>query len=279
MLRIVTDSAADMPANWLTEFDIHMVPVNIHFGGDTYLHGVTIDETTFYRRVEQLRIIPKTSQPSPGQFIETYRKVASKGDTILSIHVTSKLSGTCQSAEYARREVGGDYNVVVFDSLCGSLGIGFMCREARLMDWAGKSLPEIVARLEALRDSMCLTLTLDTLKYAQMSGRVGALQGALASMLNVKPIIILKDGVLEAGERVRTRKRALDHILNLIKRRVGDKPVNVAVVHAVAPDEAVALADMTHKALNVKELLINSLSVAVAVQLGPGTLGLVAYEL
>ena len=145
---------------------------------------------------------PKTSQPSPHQFVEFYKKIAQPGDTILSIHITSKLSGTYASAVQAAEELKGTYTVVPVDSMVGSVAIGFMCREARKMERSGRTVEQIVKALEAVRGRIRVYLTLDTLEYARMSGRVGAMQAALASLMNVKPIAVLTNGVLNMTEKV-----------------------------------------------------------------------------
>src|SRR5512141_3044970 len=152
MLRIVTDGAADMPPAWEKDYDIQVVPINIQFGEKTYLQNVDLDNAGFYKMVDETRVIPKTAQPSPHQFVEFYKKVAQKGDTILSIHVTSKLSGTYASAVQAAEEVKDLFRVLPLDSMVGSVAIGMMCREARKMDRAGKSSDEIVKTLEGIRE-------------------------------------------------------------------------------------------------------------------------------
>ena len=281
MLRIVTDSAGDMPLDWRQKYDVHFVPVNIHFGTEQFLHGVDIDDAAYYKRIETVtdKTFPKTSQPNPHQIEQVYRKVAQKGDTVLSIHVTGKLSKTVESAQAAARSVKDDFNVVVFDSLCGSTGMGYMCREAREMDRAGKSVDEIATRLEYIRSSAAFVITLATLKYAQMSGRVGGLRAMLGVMLNMKPIIQLNDGVLLPTEdKIRVRSKAFERIIELSKAKIGDRPAMMSVVHAAAPEEARTLADLVRKAFNCKEeVLVQSLSIAVSIQLGPGTMGVVGY--
>lgn len=281
MLRIITDSAADMPKEWREKYDVQFVPVNIHFGTEQFLHGVDLTDEQYYKRLETVtdKTFPKTSQPNPAQIEAVYRKVAQKGDTIISIHVTGKLSKTVASAEAAAAAVKDDFNVIVFDSLCGSAGMGYMCREAREMDRAGKSVAEIVKRLEQIRSSASFVITLATLKYAQMSGRVGGLRGMLGMMLNLKPIIALNEGVLEPTEdKVRVRSKAFDRLIELSKAKLGDKPAYVSIVHAAAPDDAKILADLARKALNCKEeVVIQPLSIAVAIQLGPGTIGVIGY--
>ncbi len=277
MLRIVTDGAADMPSGWDKEYDIHIVPINIHFGDKTYLSGIDLNNEGFYKLVDESGTIPKTSQPSPYQFREFYEKIAKIGDTILSIHVTSKLSGTFDSAVAAARELVGKFKILPFDSASGSAAIGMMCREARLMERAGATFEKIVARMEQIRKNVNIVLTLDTLTYARMSGRVGTLQAALASLLNVKPIVILREGVLEMSERVRTRRNALDRVVELISERFGRQEVNMAVVHARDVDSGQALLERVRKLFNIRNLIMTDLSISVAANLGPGTVGLIAY--
>jgi len=278
MIRIVTDGAADMPPAWEKEFDIQVIPINIQFGEKTYLQYVDLDTDGFYRKVDETRTIPKTSQPSPHQFVEFYKKVAQPGDTILSIHITSKLSGTYASAVQAAEEVKGTYTVIPFDSMVGSVGIGLMCREARKMERAGRKAPEIIEALQAVAPRVRIILTLDTLEYARMSGRVGAMRAALASLMNVKPVAELHDGVLAMTERVRTRKASIDRILAIAEAEFGKKPVFLAVVQANDRASGEALLDRARRHFNVVgEPVMTDLSISVAANLGPGTVGLVLY--
>lgn len=277
MLRIVTDGAADILPGWEKEYGIDMIPVNILFGEKSYLQGVELDNEGFYKLVEESKRIPKTAQPSPHQFVEFYRKVAQKGDVILSIHITAKLSGTYASAISAAEELKDEFNIIPIDSECGSLGIGLMCREARKMERASKTVDEIVKKIEDIRSKVRVILTLDTLEYAKMSGRVGTLQAALASALNVKPIAVLRDGVLNMAERVRTRKAALDRVISMAKEEFGDNPVYLAVVHARDLKSGQGLLDVAKSQFNAKETLISDLSISIAANLGPGTVGLILY--
>jgi DegV family protein with EDD domain len=278
MLRIVTDGAADMPTAWEQEYDIQVVPINIYFGEKTFLQRVDLDNAGFYRLVNQTKTIPKTAQPSPHQFAEFYKQVAQKGDTIISIHVTSKLSGTYASAVQAAEEVKDLFRVLPVDSMVGSVAIGFMCREARKMDRAGKSPDEIVTAMEGVRERVRAIFTLDTLEYAKMSGRVGAMQAALASLMNVKPIAILKDGVLNMAERVRTRNASIARIIEIAKQEFGMTPVYLGVLQANDLSSGEALMKEACKHFNVVgEPVLTDLSISVAANLGPGTVGLVLY--
>jgi DegV family protein with EDD domain len=279
MLRIVTDGAADILPEWEKEYGIDMIPVNILFGEKSYLQGVELDNEGFYKLVDESKRVPKTSQPSPHQFVEFYRKIAQKGDTILSIHITAVLSGTYASSISAAKELKGEFNVIPIDSAVGSLGIGLMCREARKMERAGKSVDQIIKYLENIKHNIRVILTLDTLEYAKMSGRVKTLQAALASLLNVKPIAILRNGDLNMAERVRTRKAALDRVIQIAEEEYGNKPVYLAVVHARDPKSGNSLLEEAKNHFNCKETMMSELSISIAANLGPGTVGLIIYPL
>lgn len=278
MLRIVTDGAADMPASWEKEFDVQVIPINIQFGDKTYLQYLDLDNEAFYRMVDETKTVPKTSQPSPHQFAEFYRSVAKRGDTILSLHVTSKLSGTYASAVQAAKDVQADYRVLPFDTMAGSVAIGFMCREARRMDRAGQPVETILARLERAREKVRIYLTLDTLEYARMSGRVGALQAAVASLMNVKPIAVLQDGALGITEKVRTRKGSIQRMIAMAETEYADTQVHLGVVQANDPESGRALLEQARGHFKVvEEPVLTDLSISVAANLGPGTVGLVLY--
>lgn len=277
MLRIVTDGAADVPAGWDKEYDIKIVPINIHFGEKTFIQYVDMDFDSFYKEVETNKNHPKTSQPSPHQFAEFYRNNYQKGETILSIHVTSKLSGTYASCVAAAEELKGEYNIIPFDSLGGSMGIAFLCRTARMMERAGKSVDEIVKALEALRGQVQIILTLDTLEFAKRSGRVGAFSAALASVLNVKPIAKLQDGLVHMVDKVRTRKAALARVIEMGREAFGDRPVFAGVMHARDLASGKALLEDVQKKFNVKDAQLTDLSISLAINFGPGTVGLVLY--
>lgn len=277
MLRIVTDGAADMPLGWIGKYDIKVIPINIHLNQETYLQGVDLNDEGFYEIVERNGTIPKTSQPSPQQFIDFYQQFAEIGDTILSMHVTSKLSGTFESAQIASRELINKFNIIPFDSASGSAAMGFMCKEARLLERAGASLEAILERMHFIRKNIIITLTLDNLEYAKMSGRVKALQAALASLLNVKAIVVLQDGVLDMAEKVRTRQRSIERIIERTRSKIGDQNVNIAIVQARDKETGRSLLRRVSEIFNINEIIMTDLSISVAANLGPGTVGIIAY--
>ncbi len=281
MIKIATDSACDLPAELYRQHNITVVPINIQFGTESYQDGVTIDRPTFFRKIEEMGILPTTSQPSAGQFEEYYSQLAEAGATdIISVHVTAKLSGTYQSAELAKEMVADRVRVHPFDSACGSAGQGFVALEAARMAEAGKSVAEILERLETIRPRINIALTLQDLRFAQMSGRVGRLQSSLASLLNIKPIVLLEDGLIDVTEKVRTRSKAINRLLDVVAERVGtSEPVNLAVIHAEAPAEGRVLLEQAQSLFQCREAFLCNLTTTLVVHFGPGTLGLVAYRL
>ncbi len=280
MIRIVTDSTCDLPPGYFEEYDITVVPINIQFGTDSYKDGITIDRATFYRTIDELGILPTTSQPSAGEFEEYYNRLAEEGATdIISLHVTAKLSGTYHSAVLAKELVEDRVRVHPFDSAGGTVQMGFMTMEASRMARAGKSVDEILARMELIRQRTNLVLTMKDLRYAQMSGRVGRLQSSLASLLNIKPIVLLEDGLLDVAEQTRTQRKAIERMIEMMIERVGaTEPVNLAVVHAEAPDLGEELLDRANALFNSQEAFSANLTSSLVVHFGPGTLGLFAYH-
>jgi len=278
MLRIVMDGAGDIPEDWLSKYDIQIIPINIHFNNKMFRQGVDLSNDDFYHLVEKTGVIPKTSQPTPQQFVEFYNRIAQASDIIVSLHVTSKLSGTYNSAVLAAKELKNKLNIIPIDSGSGSAAIGFMCKEIRQLENSGATLQSMLSRIDVIRQRVNIVLTLDTLEYARLSGRVKALQAALATIVKIKPVIILKDGTLDMREKVRTRQRALDRVIEIIHERVNDQLVNVAVVHSQSVDTARDLMNKVRETFHVNELILSDLSIGIAANLGPGTIGIVAYE-
>jgi DegV family protein with EDD domain len=278
VIKIVTDSTSNLSPEQLQRYDIRVAPISIQFGTETYEEDIDIDRDLFYKKIDELGIIPTTSQPSPGRFADYYREFTDQGHSILSIAITSKHSGTYQSAILAKDMVP-EADVEVFDSATISLGTGCMVLEAARAAEAGQSRESILKRLEEIRDNMCFSFTPATLKYLRMSGRVGRLATAFASLLDIKPIIILEDGLLEARERVRTRSKAVNRVLELTEEAMGTTdPINIAAIHARCPEEGQALLEKAQARFNCQETLIGDLVASLTVHGGPGILGLFAYK-
>jgi DegV family protein with EDD domain len=277
MIKIVADSTCNLTDEIVQQYDLRIAPIAIQFGQESYEEGIDIDRDTFYRKIEEIGIIPTSSQPSPAWFAKHYEEL--QDSSVLVITVTRKHSGTFESAIMAKSMVP-EADVEVFDSASISLGTGWMVLEAARMVETGASLPEVLRRLETIRSKSRLFLTPLTLKYLQMSGRVGRLQSAIASMLKVKPIIYLEEGSLEVGENVRTRSKALARLVDLLDVYFGrDQPLNLAVMHARAEEDAKWLVDKTKEVLNINEFLMADLVASLAVHGGPGVIGIFGYPI
>lgn len=278
MLHIVMDSGGDLPQEWIKEYQISVVPINVHLGKEVFLEGVNLSSSQFYSWVKEQGLVPKTSQPTPQQYIKVYKEIAQPGDVILSIHLTSKLSGTYESAVLAAQELESEgYQVIPFDTLAGTGIQGYMCREARKMERAGHEVDQILERLEQIRSGTEVIFTVDSLEFAQKSGRVQMLESILASLLKIKPIITLKEGTLAVASKVRTRKASLEFIIQEMAQRMSGKLVNAAVMHAHDAATALEISDRVKEILNIKDLFVEELSIGIATHLGPGTVGIVAY--
>lgn len=278
MLKIITDSTCNLSDEILRRYDIRIAPISIQFKNESFEEGIDIDRDIFYRKIEEMGIIPTTSQPTPAWFEKYYRELHSQGHSILVITVTGKHSGTYESAILAKSMVP-EADVEVFDSLSISLGTGWMILEAVRAIEAGQGRNQILERLNEIRDRSYLFLTPSTLKYLQMSGRVGALQFALGSLVGLKPVITLDKGVLEATEKVRTRGKSLNRMIELLTNAVGTTdPIHVAVIHARAVEEGQALMERMKSTFNCKEILFGDLVASLAVHGGPGILAVFAYK-
>lgn len=277
MIHIVTDGSVDMPEGWAEKYHIHILPLMVRFGEKVYTSGEDISSKNFYRLVKETRTIPKTSLPSPGEICEFYRSIAKQGERILSMHVSSKLSGTLSAVQLAAREVENEFKIATFDSEAGSAALGFMCREARIMESAGYNIQAIINRLEVLKKNLTVIFTLDTLEFAYLNGRVTAVKNLFGSFLKIKPIIELRDGLLEMADKVRTREASIERILETVERRITKKPVHLAVVHASDPGAAMDLVNQVKQRFTCREVIVTELSIPVAANLGPGSIGIVAY--
>jgi DegV family protein with EDD domain len=279
MLRIVVDGSADMPQGWLEKYQFDILPIPIQIGGKTYYQGVDLTPELFYNLISNPENRPQTAAPSPTMIQNFLENLGDLGDTILSINVGEALSATVNMVKQAAGSLKGKLNILAFDSGAGSAVLAFMAREARRREKAGESIEKIIESLQAIREKCLVVLTVDNLEFARRSGRVGALKAALTSLLNIKPIITLQEGLMNVTGLVRTRQRSLDQLVSKVKERFGNEPVRVAVVHAQDPSTAEILKQMLEKVLNLSEILMTELSISVAANLGPKTVGIVALPM
>lgn len=276
MFKIIVDGSADMPEGWVEKYQFDILPMPIQIGGRTYYQGEDITPELFYHLVEDGEYKPQSAAPSPFRIQAFIEKVCEVGDTVLSINVSSKMSSTLTMVKNAAHSLMDRFHMVAFDSQAGSAVLAFMAREARLRERAGESLETVLEKLSSIREKVMVVLTVDSLEFAHRSGRVGALQAALTSFLKIKPIISLKDGMMEMTEMVRTRQKSIERLVLKIRERFGVEAIRVAVVHSQDRETAEKIKEMLESIMNITELFFTELSISVAANLGPKTVGIVA---
>ncbi|MGB3713018.1 MAG: DegV family protein [Candidatus Promineifilaceae bacterium] len=278
-MRVVMDDAGDVPAELIEKYNIAVIPVNITFGTEEFLSGINMSHQEFYEKVKEVgdHNFPKTAQPTPYQFTEFYRNILDEGeDEILTVTVGGKLSGTYASAEASRQELEGQGTFHLFDSMGGSAAQGYMAIEAARMAAEGVGAEAILDRLKTMRDQMVVVFLIDSLDYAVRGGRVSSLQSTVASLLKIKPIMKLEDGLIVEAGKVRTYKKALEYIVEYVHERVGDRSIELAFIHANDPDGVIELQKRTMPKLNASETMTTEMGLPVSINLGPGALGIVA---
>lgn len=273
-VAIVTDSTAYMPPDLVERHQIHVVPNVVNWGTKTYRDGVDITSAEFFQRRKTDPENPTTAVASIGEFRDVYAKAAEGADAVLGIHLSAKLSGTYSAAEQARGLLT-DKNIRVIDSNATAMALGFVVLAAARAADEGKGLDEVVAAAEATIPHVGLIFTVETLEYLRRGGRIGGAQAFLGGLLDMKPILELRDGRVEPVERVRSKKKALDRILDtIVAQTAGKSGIRLATIHAAAEAEAKALLEAAKGRMNVIEGIVAEASPTVATHTGPGTVGL-----
>ena len=269
-VRVVTDSACDLPDELIERFGIQVVPLTIRFGHEELVDRKELSTDEFWRRLAASDVLPETSAPSAGAFEETFRRLAGDGATgIVCINLSSKLSATMQAAQVAAQSVQDACPVAVIDSLSVSMGLGNLCITAAERAADGDSLDSIVANVTDRRNRSKLFGTLDTLEYLKKGGRVGNARALLGSMLAIKPVVELRDGQVEEAGKVRTRSKAL----RLLVDRVKEGPFeNLAVLEGNAPDVD-ALLTLLEPLSPRDEIVVGQIGPVIGTHAGPGVIG------
>jgi DegV family protein with EDD domain len=277
MVKIFTDTDANLPAEVIEELGIAVVPIQVHIDGRTYLEDVEISPQEFLELLPLARELPTTSQPSPGQFHQAYAPWVDRGEPIVSIHVSGALSGTIRSAQTAA-EMFPDAEIHLVDSRSVSGGQGLMVVRAARMAAAGADAETIVAALQPMIERMRLFFLLDTLEYLHKGGRIGGAARFIGTLLNMKPILTVDDGAIDALERQRTRRKALSRLEELALQHADDgQNAYLAIVQIGAEDEAQALKARLHDRLDPVDFLMCGIGPGLSVHSGPGAIGVAIY--
>ncbi|MBK50598.1 MAG: fatty acid-binding protein DegV [Chloroflexi bacterium] len=216
-VKIITDSTSDIPESVVSDLDIEVVPLNIHIGQDDFKHGVDIGTDEFYTKLLTGSQLPKTSQPSPGEFLDVYNKFLDKSDAIVSIHVTSKLSGTYNSAIQAKSELNTTKPIEIVDSATVSMALGLIVIRAAKLAKEGGTLEQVVKEIDECSRKSEVLVVLDTLEYLAKGGRIGKASALIGSILSVKPILTVADGVVDTFGKARTFTKAMNSLEEAIK--------------------------------------------------------------
>jgi DegV family protein with EDD domain len=281
-VAIVTDSTAGFPENILEDLSIRAIPLQVIWGDTTYQDSIDIQPTEFYTKLETATVMPSTSQPSPAAFKKVYAELAEAGHDILSIHISSELSGTMASALQAR-DMLPDATIEIIDSGTTSLAMGLPTLIAARAAKDGASLEECKQIATQAQANSGIYFAVATLEFLKRGGRIGGAAAFLGTMLNLKPILSVQEKKIEAVERVRSMSKAINRLIEIVEQQAGDsKKVHVGVIHANAPDEANKLLERLRDRLNVSDsaiCMIGEVSPVIGTHTGPGTVGLAySYE-
>ncbi|WP_334071755.1 MULTISPECIES: DegV family protein [Paenibacillus] len=282
---IVADSTADVPKSMVEEYGIHIVPMRLAFGDESYLEGIDITASEFYDKLTKSRELPTTSQTSPSQYVEVYRELMRKhpGSPIISIHISSGMSGTYQSARLAKEmleeEAGEPADITVIDSLCATYGFGLQVVLAARMAKQGATAEEIRAEVERVGKGRRLYFLVDVLEYLQKGGRIGKAAAILGTLLNIKPILSVdREGIIYAVDKVRGHKKAVSRVIELFKKDFGDhKDVHIAVCDAVNPEGAEEIIRLMSEHFTLHEVVRTSIGAVVGTHVGPGTVAVFVW--
>ncbi|PUA40394.1 DegV family protein [Paenibacillus elgii] len=272
-VRIVTDSTADIPADLRERLGIEVVPLKVLFGSEAFRDGVDMGPEQFYDKLASSGIFPTTSQPSPADFIQVYERLADEGaDSIISIHLSSQLSGTYQSALVSKSMIDEKADIEVVDSRSASCGIGMLVVAAAEAAKQGKSKSEILERIASLRQNIGLYFLVDTLEYLHKGGRIGKAAALFGSLLNIKPILSVNDdGVVYSVDKVRGQKKAMNRIVELMQKDFAGKPIDLIMAYTTGRETAEEFFSLLKQHFDVKSVQYTHIGPVIGAHVGPGT--------
>lgn len=280
-VAVLTDSCASIPEAILKQLNIHTVAYYIHRGQEVLYDLVTVQRQEFLEWLTTVKTLPTTASPGPGDYFTAYQDLATQGaDEIISIHMTSKGSGAYQAATVAQsmlQEKNPEVRIEVIDTRNVSLCQGWMAIEAARAAIAGTGFDEIVSKIRGMMLVARMVQTADTLKYLYMGGRIGMAQRLVGSLLNIKPLIGMEDGVIVPLGTAHSRHQAYLAMTDLVEEAVGKGKIKIAYVHAGALEEVEKIKQLVDQRLDVVESFFAELSPALAVHTGPGTVGVCYY--
>ncbi len=275
-VKIVTDSLSDITSDLAQKLGITVVPLTVLFGHESFLDRVTITTDEFYRRLIEGTVWPTTTQPSPGAFVDVYNKLAAETDEILVITLSSKLSGTYQSALNAKSLMEKKCRIEIIDSQTVAMGLGLIVIAAAEAVQAGAKLEELASFVRGAMSRSHLIIYFDTLKYLAKGGRIGKAQGLMGSLLSVKPILTIKDGEMAPLTRLRSQTAGIDYLYNFVAGYPNIE--GLAVEHTTLPEEADKLVERFSARFPKERIYRSTVSPVLGVYAGPNALAVSVLE-
>ena len=275
-VAILTDSTAYLPKECLQQYDISVTPLSVIWGDQVYLDGVDILPGEFYKRLANSKVMPTTSQVTPAVMQSTFQSLLEQGYDVLGIFISSKISGTVQSAIQARDMItGAEKKIAIVDSLWTTMAMGLPVLTAARAAQADENLSACQKAAEFACANAGVLFVVETLEFMRRGGRIGGAQALLGTVLNIKPVLEMRAGRIEALEKIRTKQRAVQHMLDIVAERVkGKAPIRLAVTHANSETEALSLLQTAKAQLDHVETFSSPLSPVIGTHVGPGTLAL-----
>jgi len=275
MIRIVSDSTANVPPDIVSRYGISIIPLNVRFGSQTYRDGVDISAEGFHELLGQAQDLPQTSQPSSGEFLDLYSSLLEEDSDIISIHISGELSGTTTSAQMAREMLPNPERIRVVDSRFTSVATGMMVTAAAEAAQRGRSCRDILDMLDRMVQNTILYFAVDTLEYLEKGGRIGGAAAFLGALMKIKPLLCFQDGAIDAVEKVRTKSKVVCRMLDLTAQQMGTQtPVWAGVLHTNVPSEATELADRLAQRFSCVHTYVADAGPTLGTHTGPGCLGL-----
>jgi len=273
-VAVVTDSTGYIPQDLVEKYSIPVAPLVVIWGDETLRDDIDIKPTEFYNRLKTAKIMPSTSQPPIPEFENIFKRLDAEGYEILAVLISNHLSGTIASAEQAKKNLP-NATIEIFDSKSTAMAMGFQVLSAVRAAIDGASLDDCLAIVEKARDNTGILFAVDTLEFLHRGGRIGGASRYLGTALQLKPLLTLEDGKIEALERVRTKKKAHARLSDIVVERLTGKPnIRLATLNANAVEEANALLEKTCERLDVVEKIYSEVSPVIGTHVGPGTVGL-----
>ena len=272
-IKIIVDSTSDIPTELIKKFGVDVVPLTVNFDDNCYLDKIEITSQEFFKRLSEAENLPTTSQASPGQFMEVFEKALADGNEILGIFISSKFSGTFDSARMAKDMINSD-KIHIIDSQTACLGISLLILEAVKLVNSGLSITEIVEKLEEIKSRVSIYAGVDTLKYLEKGGRLSKGAATVGTLLNIKPILRIKNSTIESIDKVRGKNKLLKWLEDFVEDNVNVENKTIAIYHSANEELALTLKNTLIEKYNARDVFIGEIGSVIGTHVGPNAIAI-----